>query len=463
MAAMGYMTEAYIIMDYMNKWLPFKHRATTSDAFGQAGESVHGATIYVRVLPEQATEVISNEAARLRFDNAACYHGTLYWLLVSIMENVTGIKTTGVGMNESGEGKDESDSSFNTVKAYVRRLVHLGSLDAKTTADFVGALNSGEGMVGMIARVVEILRPTVSVDDTLDQITRFSHFRHEGTWLRCWEQYDIGPGRLFSREELQKLLKEALPETTGVQRFVSSSAPKPEAKVKGGTLTMDVARAKREEASQKREARAAAIESSVIARRDVVQANRTTSSCPKPGCKHPPFLRIERMQQHTQKCNPPPPPPDYSLNAPRPALRSYQPHTVTETEVPARPVASLRFESKDPSHTGEEYDPYSCDAYGLDMPLLLADIEVGDGVCGGKWTLILSRPECDVLPMGYAVKSRVTPQQKTEVQVAMLEEAFQKGLARGTGRSSRESDTDILIIHAVSAPQNGSDYQLVFS
>eukprot|EP00854_Cymbomonas_tetramitiformis_P005343 gene5343-6486_t len=197
--------EAYIIMDYMNKWLPFKHRATTSDAFGQAGESVHGATIYVRVLPEQATEVISN----------ACYHGTLYWLLVSIMENVTGIKTTGVGMNESGEGKDESDSSFNTVKAYVRRLVHLGSLDAKTTADFVGALNSGEGMVGMIARVVEILRPTVSVDDTLDQITRFSHFRHEGTWLRCWEQYDIGPGRLFSREELQKLLKEALPETTG--------------------------------------------------------------------------------------------------------------------------------------------------------------------------------------------------------------------------------------------------------
>ncbi|KAK3260272.1 hypothetical protein CYMTET_30762 [Cymbomonas tetramitiformis] len=173
MADMGY-TEAYIIMDYMNEWLPFKHRATTSDAFGQAGESVHGATVYVRVLPEQGKEVISNgsnddhkqdqwhaasvteatlsilkevepqvEAARLRFDNATCYHGTLYWLLVSIMEKATGIKITEVGMNEAGEGKDETDRSFTTAKAYVRRLVHLGSLDAKMAADFVGTRAKG--------------------------------------------------------------------------------------------------------------------------------------------------------------------------------------------------------------------------------------------------------------------------------------------------------------------------------
>eukprot|EP00854_Cymbomonas_tetramitiformis_P012641 gene12641-14943_t len=198
---MGY-TEAYIILDYMNKWLPHKHLATTSDAFGQAGESVHGATVYVRALPVETKEMIARgevedpqkflrelpvdmegdinrwyvllgatndhkqdqwhassvteatlkivkefepqvETARLRSDNASCYHGTLYWLMLSNMETSTGIKVTECGMNEAGEGKDETDSSFNTAKAYVRRLVNLGKIDANTAVDFIAALNSG--------------------------------------------------------------------------------------------------------------------------------------------------------------------------------------------------------------------------------------------------------------------------------------------------------------------------------
>eukprot|EP00854_Cymbomonas_tetramitiformis_P006349 gene6349-7609_t len=263
-AGMRY-TEAYLIMDYMNKWLPLKHMATTSDAFGQAGESVHGATVYVHALPEHVKQTIASgeledpqqylrelpvdadgdinrwyvllgalndhkqdqwhacsmleatltlvkqsepqvESARLRFDNATCYHGTLFWLMVSIMENATGIKVSEVGMNEPGEGKDETDSSFNTAKAYVKRLVNLGKIDAKTAAEFIGALNTGHGVEGMLSRVVEINRPNMPTDlGTLDQITRFSHFRHEEMGLRCWEQYDIGEGRLFSHSELKKL------------------------------------------------------------------------------------------------------------------------------------------------------------------------------------------------------------------------------------------------------------------
>ncbi|KAK3279228.1 hypothetical protein CYMTET_12869 [Cymbomonas tetramitiformis] len=276
-ALMGY-TEAFIIMDYMNKWLPFEHRATTSDAFGQAGESVHGATVYVRALPDTAKRMIAAgdvedarrflrelpvdtagdinrwyvllgsandhkqdqwhaasvteatlkivqelepqvDLARLRFDHATCYHGTLYWLLLSIMEKASGIKVTEVGMNESGEGKDETDSSFNTAKAYVKRLVHNG-LDANTAVEFIAALNTSEGIVGMIARVIEIVRPVPSIEvGTLDQITRFSHIRHEDDGLRCWEQYDIGPGRLFTCAELKKLVKVQLPETTELRSY----------------------------------------------------------------------------------------------------------------------------------------------------------------------------------------------------------------------------------------------------
>ncbi|KAK3279909.1 hypothetical protein CYMTET_12229 [Cymbomonas tetramitiformis] len=59
-ATMGY-TEAFIILDYMNKWLPHKHLATTSDAFGLAGESVHGATVYTRALPEESKQAIAND------------------------------------------------------------------------------------------------------------------------------------------------------------------------------------------------------------------------------------------------------------------------------------------------------------------------------------------------------------------------------------------------------------------
>eukprot|EP00854_Cymbomonas_tetramitiformis_P006350 gene6350-7610_t len=125
-----------------------------------------------------------------------------------------------------------------------------------------------------------------------------------------------------------------------------------------------------------------------------------------------------------------------------------------DISVPTPPEATLRIESTDIRHLGEEYDPYGCELHGLDAALLLANIEVGDSSCGGKWTFILARPQCELIRKGYAVKARVAPQQKTEVQVQMLEDAFQQGLERGGGRSSRDSDQDVLrAINAVSAPQ----------
>ncbi|KAK3271769.1 hypothetical protein CYMTET_19903 [Cymbomonas tetramitiformis] len=125
-----------------------------------------------------------------------------------------------------------------------------------------------------------------------------------------------------------------------------------------------------------------------------------------------------------------------------------------DISMPTRPEAMLSYESTSLRHIGVEYDPHACELYGLDAALLLSDVEVGDGNCGGKWTLILASPQLDLIPMGYAVKARVTPQQKTEVQLQMLEEAFQRGLERGGGRSSRASDDDVLqSINAVSIPQ----------
>ncbi|KAK3256619.1 hypothetical protein CYMTET_34250 [Cymbomonas tetramitiformis] len=278
-------------------------------------------------------------------------------------------------MNEAGEGKDETDSSFNTAKSYVRRLVNLGKLDAKTAIDFVGALNSGHGISGMVARIVEIDRTAMPTEiGTLDQITRFSHYRHETAGLR-----------------------------------LMTHPAKPEAKVKEGKRALNALEAKREELARKREAKAAAVEAS---RRDD------------------------------------------SLSAGPRVRRSYCPEINTDITMPARPEAALRYESTDLRHLGEEYDPYGCKPHGLDMALLLADVEVGDGACGGKWTLVLGRPQCDKVRQGYAMKSRVTPQQKTEEQVRMLEQAFLKGLERGGGRSSRESDQDVLnAINAMSPPQ----------
>eukprot|EP00854_Cymbomonas_tetramitiformis_P014485 gene14485-17124_t len=51
---------ASIIFDYMNKWLPLKHNATTCDALGQAGESVHGATVYSHVIPDDVKERLAS-------------------------------------------------------------------------------------------------------------------------------------------------------------------------------------------------------------------------------------------------------------------------------------------------------------------------------------------------------------------------------------------------------------------
>ncbi|KAK3246937.1 hypothetical protein CYMTET_43550 [Cymbomonas tetramitiformis] len=509
---MGY-TEAYIILDYMNKWLPHKHLATTSDAFGQAGESVHGATVYVRALPVETKEMIARgevedpqkflrelpvdmegdinrwyvllgatndhkqdqwhassvteatlkivkefepqvETARLRSDNASCYHGTLYWLMLSNMETSTGIKVTECGMNEAGEGKDETDSSFNTAKAYVRRLVNLGKIDANTAVDFIAALNSGHGILGMIARTITIARPASPLDlGTLEQITRFSHFRHEEGGLRCWEQHKIGEGRLFTHSDVKKLKKQELPATTGVMTHQCGEAQKPEVKVKDGRRALDLQGAKREDRLRRREAKAAAVEASVSARREIIEANRTTVSCPHPGCRHAPFLTVVRMERHAKRCNPTPLV-DQSLRGPSRGCRSYRPEIDMDIAISEPPEAALRYESTDHRHLGEEYNPYGCEPLGLDMPLLLADVEVGDSACGGKWTYILNRPRCDTPRKGYAMKARVTPQQKTEEQIKMLEAAFQLGLERGAGRSSRDSDQDVMnAINAVSAPQ----------
>eukprot|EP00854_Cymbomonas_tetramitiformis_P012328 gene12328-14560_t len=123
---MGY-TECFAIIDYMNKWLPHKSFATTSDAFGQTGESVHGVTIYTRALPESVkAEIGSGEIEdiqgylgsldqvhamnmlegtlavlyevephlvkmRLRFDNAPGYHGTLFWVFMPKLKSATGV------------------------------------------------------------------------------------------------------------------------------------------------------------------------------------------------------------------------------------------------------------------------------------------------------------------------------------------------------------------------------------
>ncbi|KAK3246905.1 hypothetical protein CYMTET_43576 [Cymbomonas tetramitiformis] len=75
-------------------------------------------------------------------------------------------------MNEAGEGKDGTDNTFNTSKSLVRREVALG-VDATTAADFIRVLNSKDGVLGMIARVVTIHRPDTPYDvGTLENITR---------------------------------------------------------------------------------------------------------------------------------------------------------------------------------------------------------------------------------------------------------------------------------------------------
>ncbi|KAK3244178.1 hypothetical protein CYMTET_46201 [Cymbomonas tetramitiformis] len=196
---------------------------------------------------------------RLRLDNAPGYHGTLYWLSMQSLKGATGIEVTEVGMNESGEGKDESDSSFNTAKSFVKREVALG-VDATTAVEFIKVLNSKFGVKGMIARVVEIHRPDTPYDiNPLENITRYSHFRLEEGGVRCWEQYKIGPGRLFSKAEVEKLCKKTpLPTTSGLKVFTASDAPTidvGEAILRAGNTAKEAQALKRRQALEKKNAR----------------------------------------------------------------------------------------------------------------------------------------------------------------------------------------------------------------
>ncbi|KAK3279135.1 hypothetical protein CYMTET_12964 [Cymbomonas tetramitiformis] len=231
-------------------------------------------------------------------------------------------------MNEPGEGKDETDSLFNTAKSEVRRQVALG-VDATTAVEFIQVLNSKSNITGMIARVVEIFRPDMPFDlGTLDNITRFSHFRFEEGGMRCWEQYKIGPGRLFSNADLTKICKNRpLPATSGATLFSAGPSlqighsvgdpnlqatrlPGDGAIVRAGKHTTDRANASRQAKLQKRAEREEVVKAGKEARDQAWLECRTSWLCGVEGCtrRGRPFLLERRMKQHELKCSPPPPP-----------------------------------------------------------------------------------------------------------------------------------------------------------
>ena len=153
-----------IIMDWAMKLLPMYFRERMTDFFGKRGRSWHVSAVVMKVNDELSVEcfvhvfdnctqnwfavasilehvltTIKSEDARLhkariRSDNAGCWHNASIILSLKALGERTGIHVERYDFSETQSGKDICDRKIATMKQYIRRYVNEKN-DVLTASD----------------------------------------------------------------------------------------------------------------------------------------------------------------------------------------------------------------------------------------------------------------------------------------------------------------------------------------
>ena len=240
-----------IIMDWAMKLLPMYFRERMTDFFGKRGRSWHVSAVVMKVNDELSVEcfvhvfdnctqnwfavasilehvltTIKSEDARLhkariRSDNAGCWHNASIILSLKALGERTGIHVERYDFSETQSGKDICDRKIATMKQYIRRYVNEKN-DVLTASDVKKALESHGGVRGCRMAVAQI--NTAQADDSDPKwpgISFLYSFPFNKSGMRAWRAYDVGKGHHSPYHELPCVQ----PEATGITIVHGFSRP----------------------------------------------------------------------------------------------------------------------------------------------------------------------------------------------------------------------------------------------
>jgi hypothetical protein len=155
-------------------------------------------------------------------DAGSGYKSTPYVLMVlREMKELTGVSVRRLHFNASGEGNRNLTDGHNAhLKAHREAALRAGQPSACTTAaaEAKAAAYAG-GLAGTTSRILKFGYESKVTVNALPGIQSFHDFKREDGGIRVWKSYDIGPGKFFSDEKLDKLysIGQTRQGTTGAQ------------------------------------------------------------------------------------------------------------------------------------------------------------------------------------------------------------------------------------------------------
>ena len=221
--------QAFIIMDWAMKFLPFQFRETQSDFFGKRGISWHVSCVitrsedleldlqcYIHIL-ENGTQgwysvanILTNllvqlkeskpelEYAFLKSDNAACYHCTNLISFIQINNAKFPIHVLEYNFSEAQSGKDLCDSKTGSARLQVYKYANEGHnvinpRDLKTALDSHGGL---KGLQVCVASIDQSLEPKTRVK--IQGVSSLNNFVFKESGLTARKAYQIGKGQIIA-------------------------------------------------------------------------------------------------------------------------------------------------------------------------------------------------------------------------------------------------------------------------
>lgn len=224
---------ALIIMDWAMKFLQMKYREKQSDWFGKRGLSWHISTVitknartgkvelksYAHIFDscqqdwyavcsiiENTLEAVKKEnpeitQAKLRSDEAGCYHNNFLMAAVRDAGKRVGIRVTQYDFSEPQYGKDVCDRILCPMKSSIRRYCNEGH-DVLSAKDMRTAL-SERPVRGTTACVCSINETQKTLEvKKIDGFSKYHNFKFEEDGMRVWKAHGVGQGRLIPYQDI---------------------------------------------------------------------------------------------------------------------------------------------------------------------------------------------------------------------------------------------------------------------
>ncbi len=230
-------TKVFITQDFAMKFLPRRFKETQVEWFGKRGITWHISycvrklleaekqfeiTVYSHIfhqtvsqnsdlvaalmrhtLQEQKAKHPELKEAYYRSDCAGSYASSDVLIPVKHMETLTGVSVRRYDFSEPQAGKGPCDRSSAHQKSHVTRYLNEGN-DVMTALDNKRALESNNGVKGVVPYVVEGVSASSTKVPRITGISLLHNFEYDPNGLRVWKAFNIGKGKLLEWDEFDK-------------------------------------------------------------------------------------------------------------------------------------------------------------------------------------------------------------------------------------------------------------------